>query len=126
MADYEYTLSHQEVVKAIIIDQHIHEGLWTLNIDFHVETSHAPRAHDPTLTVAIKAVGIMRAPPTDPFAVDAALINPIVSQRTEEAAQIADQASISKHAPNGGLQFCRDTYRNIAVQSPVKTRPKIN
>jgi hypothetical protein len=126
MANDEYTLSHQEVVKAILIDQHIHEGLWTLNIDFHVETSHAPRVHDPTLTVAIKGVGIMRAPPTDPFAVDAALINPMPSQLIEEAAQRTAQADSSHQGANGSMQFCRDAYRHIAVQSAIKTRSKIS
>jgi hypothetical protein len=126
MANNEYTLSHQEVVKAIIIDQHIHEGLWTLNINFNVEASHAPRVHDPSLTVTIKGVGIMRAPPTDPFAVDAALINPTPTPRVEETAQIAAQANSanSDHVPDGSMQFCRDVYRSIAVQSAVKPRSK--
>jgi hypothetical protein len=126
MANNEYVLSHQEVVKAIIIDQHIHEGLWTLKIDFNVEASHAPRVHDPTLTVTIKGVGIMRAPSTDPFAVDAALINPAATQRAEETAQPAAQATSanSNHVPDGSMRFCRDVYRSIAVQSAVKPRSK--
>lgn len=126
MANNEYMLSHQEVVKAIIIDQHIHEGLWTLNISFNVESSHAPRVHDPTLTVTIKNLGIMRAPPTDPFAVDAALINPTRTQPVEETAQTATPANgvNSNHVPDGSMQFCRDVYRSIAVQSGIKPRSK--
>jgi hypothetical protein len=124
MANNEYTLSHQEVVKAILIDQHIHEGLWTLNIHFDVEASHAPRVHDPTLTVMIKGVGIMRAPPTDPFAVDAALVNPIPAQHAVEPAQLAAPANGSHHASTSEMQFCRDVYRHIAMQSGIKPRPK--
>ncbi|SDR40712.1 hypothetical protein SAMN05443245_5603 [Paraburkholderia fungorum] len=126
MAHNEYALSHQEVVKAIIIDQHIHEGLWTLNINFNVEASHAPRVHDPTLTVTIKNVGIMRAPPTDPFAVDAALINPVPAEPVAETAQTATHANgaNSTHLPDGSMQFCRDVYRSIAVQSAIKPRSK--
>jgi hypothetical protein len=122
MTNDECTLSHQEVVKAIIIDQHIHEGLWTLNINFSVESSHAPRVPDTKLTITIKGIGIMRALPTDLFAVDAALINP-TPQRVEETVHIASAVDGSH---NGGMQFCRDVYRNVAVQSaatkaPVKT-----
>jgi hypothetical protein len=126
MANNEYTLSHQEVVKAIIIDQHIHEGLWTLNIDFNVEATHAPRIHDPSLLVTIKGVGIKRAPPADLFAVDAALINPPSTQRVEEPAQMTATANgaNSKHVPDGSMQFCRDVYRNIAVQTAKKPRSK--
>ena len=124
MASNEYTLSHQEVVKAIIVDQHIHEGLWTLNIDFNVEASHAPRIHDPSLMVTIKGVGIKRAPPADLFAVDAALVNPPSARRVEENEPIAAKANgiDSKHVPAGSMQFCRDVYRNIAVQSAKKPR----
>jgi hypothetical protein len=124
MANNEYTLSHQEVVKAIIIDQQIHEGLWKLNIDFNVEASRAPRVHDPSVTVTIKGVGIMRAPPTDLFAVDAALINPMPTRHVEETAQIVAQVKGSANSPNGSTQFCRDVYRSIAVQSAPKPRSK--
>lgn len=124
MANNAYTLSHQEVVKAIIIDQDIHEGLWTLDINFNVEANHGPRVHDPTLTVTIKSVGIRRAPPADLFAVDAALINPELAQRAEKTEQISAQTKGSNHAPNGEMQFCRDVYRNIAVQSAMKPRSK--
>jgi hypothetical protein len=119
MTNDECTLSHQEVVKAIIIDQDIHEGLWTLNINFNVEASHAPRVPDPSLTVTIKGIGIMRALLTDPFAVDAALINPH-PRRVEETVQVASVASGSH---NGGMQFCRDVYRHVAVQSAASKAP---
>jgi hypothetical protein len=129
MANNEFTLSHQEVVKAIIIDQHIHEGLWALNIDFNVEASQAPRLHDPVLMVTIKGVGIRRAPSSDPFAVDAALINPVRRQPVEKAAEKAthpvnQKSGSSKHAPNGEMQFYRDAYSHIAVQSGIKPRTK--
>jgi hypothetical protein len=119
MTNDERTLSHQEVVKAIIIDQDIHEGLWTLNIDFNVETSHAPRVPDPRLTVIVKGIGIMRALLTDPFAVDAALINPH-PRHVEETVPVASTASASH---NGGMQFCRDVYRHVAVQSAASKAP---
>jgi hypothetical protein len=120
MTNDEYTLSHQEVVKAIIIDQDIHEGLWTLNVNFNVETSHAPRVPNPSLTVIVKGIGIMRALLTDPFAVDAALINP-PPQRVEETAEVASAPSTPHR--DGGMQFCRDVYRHIEVQSAASKVP---
>jgi hypothetical protein len=47
MASNEYTLSHQDVVKAVIIHQNIHEGFWTLNINFNVAATHGPQVPDP-------------------------------------------------------------------------------
>ncbi|WP_367837655.1 hypothetical protein [Paraburkholderia sp. DGU8] len=118
MANTEYTLSHQDVVKAIIIDQDIHEGFWTLNVNFDVAASHGPRVPDPGFTVTIKGIGIMRAPPTDPFAIDAALVNPNSPRPVEGTVHIT---SAVNGAHGNGMQFCRDVYRNVAVQSPIKT-----
>lgn len=125
MAHDEYTLSHQDVVKAIIIDQAIHEGLWTLLINFDFAASHAPRVRDPCLTVTIKGVGIMRAALTDPFAVDAALVNP-EPQPVEETVHVtaAIDGSHNSHTPQQSMQFCRNAYRHIAVQSRIKTPTK--
>ncbi|CAB3777509.1 hypothetical protein LMG28614_00403 [Paraburkholderia ultramafica] len=121
MANNEYTLSHQDVVKAIIIDQNIHEGFWTLNINFNVAASHGPRVPDPCLAVTIKGIGITRASPTDPFAIDAALINPTLSQPVEGTVHIT-AAINGTHSDS--MQFCRDVYRNVAVQSAIKTPTK--
>ena len=69
MANNEYTLSHQDVVKAVIIHQNIHEGFWTLNINFNVAATHGPQVPDPCLAVTIKGIGIMRTSPADPLAI---------------------------------------------------------
>lgn len=117
MANNEYMLSHQDVVKAVIIQQNIHEGFWTLNINFSVAATHGAHVPDPCLAVTIQGIGILRASPKDPFAVDAALINPLASQRVEGTVHIA--AAING-THDSGMQFCRDVYRNVAVQSPIK------
>lgn len=121
MASNQYTLSHQDVVKAVIIHQDIHEGFWTLNINFDVAAGHGPQLSDPCLAVTIKGIGIMRASPSDPFAIDAALANPHVPQHVEGTVRIA--AAVNG-AHQGGMQFCRDVYRNVAVQSAVKAPGK--
>lgn len=121
MANNEYTLSHQDVVKAIIIDQNIHEGFWTLNINFNVAASHGPQLPDPCLAVTIKGVGILRASSADPFAIDAALVNPVTPQRVEGTVQIAAAINGTR---DSGMQFCRDVYRNVAIQSATKAPTK--
>jgi hypothetical protein len=121
MANNEYTLSHQDVVKAIIIDQNIHEGFWTLNINFNVAASHGPRVPDPCLAVTIKGIGIMRASSTDPFAIDAALLNPTPPLPVEGTVHITAAVN-GTHSDS--MQFCRDVYRNVAVQSAIKTPTK--
>ncbi|MFM0305419.1 hypothetical protein PQQ99_35435 [Paraburkholderia sediminicola] len=121
MANNEYTLSHQDVVKAVIIHQNIHEGFWTLNINFNVAATHGPQVPDPCLAVTIKGIGIMRASSADPLATDAALVNPPVPEPVDGAVHIA--AAING-THEGGMQFCRDVYRNVAVQSAVRAPNK--
>ncbi|MGF6899180.1 hypothetical protein [Paraburkholderia sp. GAS348] len=124
MANNEYTLSHQDVVKAVIIHQNIHEGFWTLNINFNVAATHGPRVPDPGLAVTIKGIGIKRVSSGDPLAIDAALVNPPVPEHVEGAVHAAHIAADANGAHKGGMQFCRDVYRNVAVQSAVRARTK--
>lgn len=117
MASNEYTLSHQDVVKAVIIHQGIHEGFWTLNVSFDVAAGHGAQASDPCLAVTIRGIGIMRASPADPFAIDAASVNPPAPQRVEGTVHVTAAVNGTHER---GMQFCRDVYRNVAVQSAVK------
>lgn len=113
MASSEYLLSHQDLVKAVIIHQNIHEGFWRLNINFNVAATHGKQVPDPCLAVTIQGIGIMRADPSDEMAVDAALTNP---------EKIAPANDASHDAP-ASMQFCRDVYRNIAVHLDDAAKP---
>jgi hypothetical protein len=121
MASNEYVLSHHDVVKAIIIDQNIHEGFWTLNVNFNVAASHGPQLPDPCLAVTITGIGIMRAEAADPFAIDAALVNPTAPRRVEGTVQTAAAVNGTR---DSGVQYCRDVYRNVAVQSAARPPTK--
>ena len=105
MANSEYLLSHQELVKALIIHQNIHEGFWRLNINFNVTATHGKQVPDPCVAVTIQGIGIMKAEPNDELAVDAALTNP---EKIEPPRDATSETS-------AGMQFCRDVYRNVAV-----------
>ncbi|WP_186308709.1 hypothetical protein [Paraburkholderia sp. BCC1885] len=113
MANTEYLLSHQDLVKAVIIHQNIHEGFWRLNINFNVAAMHGKDVPDPSLAVTIQGIGIMQADSTDEMAVDAARANP---EKTVSAASEAPRAP-------AGMQFCRDVYRNIEVRLDDAARP---
>ena len=119
----DYTLSHEDVVKAVILHQNIREGFWKLNVNFNVAASHGPHGPDPHLAVSIRSIGITKASADDPLAVDAALVNSLVAPRIERTIGIAT-------ADNGsgsvGTQFCRDVYRNIAILSPVRSRLRVS
>ncbi len=110
MTHREFLLTHQELVKAVIIHRNIHEGFWRLNINFDVVATHGQLTPDPCLAVTIRAIGIMQATPDDTMAVDAARVNPAPAPRT------APQ-------PRGGTQFAQDGYRRIAIHLDNHTPP---
>jgi hypothetical protein len=113
MANTEYLLSHQDLVKAVIIHQDIRDGYWRLNINFNVAATHGKDVPDPCVAVTIQGIGIMKADPADEMAVDAALVNPAKIKPTVE------KTSESRI----GMQFCRDVYRNVAVHLDDAGRP---
>jgi hypothetical protein len=113
MANTEYLLSHQDLVKAVIIHQDIHEGFWRLNINFNVAATHGKDVPDPCVAVTIHGIGIMKADPSDEMAVDAAAVNP------EKIAPVVDKT----HDAPIGMQFCRDVYRNVEVRLDDGARP---
>ena len=113
MANSEYLLSHQELVKAVIIHQNIHEGFWRLNINFNVTATHGKQAPDPCVAVTIQGIGIMKTEPGDELAVDAALTNPEKIEAPQDP---------TPETP-AGMQFCRDVYRNVAVHLDDAAKP---
>jgi hypothetical protein len=113
MASSEYLLSHQDLVKAVIIHQNIHEGFWRLNINFNVAATHGKQVPDPCVAVTIQGIGIMQADAGDEMAVDAALANPVVEIRPSQ----------NPHDAAAGMQFCRDVYRNVEVRLDDASKP---
>lgn len=113
MARSEHLLSHQELVKAVIIHQNIHEGFWRLNINFNVAATHGKLVPDPCVAVTIQGIGIMPAESTDEMAVDAAIANPEKIPSTSDAA----------HDASAAMVFCRDVYRHVAVHLDDASKP---
>jgi hypothetical protein len=78
----QYTFSFEEVVTALIKQQDINEGLWTLNVNFKFEVKNVrkdanrPDVH-PGFLGFIQHVGIVRVEKSIPgLSVDAAKVNP--------------------------------------------------
>jgi hypothetical protein len=113
MARSEHLLSHQELVKAVIIYQNIHDGFWRLNINFNVAATHGTLVPDPCVAVSIEGIGIMPADPADEMAVDASIANP---EKIPSTSDVARNTS-------AGMVFCRDAYRHVAMHLDDASKP---
>lgn len=87
-----YKFSYQEVVEALIKQQGIHEGLWSLYVEFGIAAANMnmalqvkgqaitpPTETDdltPAAIVPIVSIGIIRAEKQNRLTVDAAEVNP--------------------------------------------------
>lgn len=73
------TLSHRELVEALIKNQGIHSGIWQLYVEFGIAAgniSTGPDELSPSAIVPIKKIGLHRVDKENPLALDASKINP--------------------------------------------------
>jgi hypothetical protein len=73
------TFTHKEVVEALIRYNDIHEGLWTLSIEFGLAAANVgpePSELLPAAIIAVKKIGLQRSEETNNLTVDAAEANP--------------------------------------------------
>lgn len=76
------TFSHQEVVAALIKAQNIHEGLWSLYVEFGIAAANVPagpsedNGYFPAAIVPVVKLGIQRTDTSTNLSVDAAVSNP--------------------------------------------------
>lgn len=80
----QYTLSHKELAEAIIKELGIHEGRWSVIVNFNFRGANVGFEEGvayPTGLVSISTVGITRADHSTPanLVVDAAEVNPVPS-----------------------------------------------
>jgi hypothetical protein len=76
----QYTFTHQELIKLLIKEQGLHEGVWQLIVNFGFAGSNVgPSVNDlnPAAVVAVGGIGIQRATgERTNLTVDAAEVNP--------------------------------------------------
>ena len=71
--------THQEIAALIIKHQGIHEGYWSIYVEFGFDAADVNRnglSLLPTALASVVHVGITRCEAVHPLAVDAAVVNP--------------------------------------------------
>jgi hypothetical protein len=74
------TLSHKEVVEALIKHQNIHEGIWQLYVEFGIAAANMVMGEgqaSPTAIVPVNKIGLHRVDKETPLSLDASKVNPI-------------------------------------------------
>ena len=77
-----YTFSHKELIELLIKKQDIHEGLWSITIEFGFGALNVAAGPDdpngaPAAINIVKRIGIQKQDQQTPLTVDAAQVNPI-------------------------------------------------
>jgi alcohol dehydrogenase class IV len=77
----DYLFSYQEVVEALIKHQGIHEGLWSLRVEFalgaaNVHTTPGGAEMVPAAIIPLQSIGLQRSASLNNLTVDAAIVNP--------------------------------------------------
>jgi len=74
-----YHFSHQEVVEALIKQQDLHDGIWSLIVEFGLgsaNTGPGPQDLNPTAIVPVLKMGLVKSKELTNLAVDASVVNP--------------------------------------------------
>jgi hypothetical protein len=76
----QYMFSAKDLLDVLIKQQKVHEGFWTLAVEFNFTATMAgtsPSELLPSAIIAVNKVGIQRTDKQVPGSVDAAVINPL-------------------------------------------------
>jgi hypothetical protein len=76
-----YTFSYQDIVKLLVKQEGIHEGLWSLRVELglaavNVNQSEGSLDIIPAALIPIKNIGIQQGMELNALTVDAAVVNP--------------------------------------------------
>jgi hypothetical protein len=78
--------SHKEVVEALIKQQDIHEGIWTLLLQFGIQGANVALGSPnlvPAAIVPVVGIGLQKADQVTNMSVDAAIVNPAPAQHED-------------------------------------------
>lgn len=87
----QYEFSLQEVAKALILQQDLHEGLWQLAINFsfaasNIATDEKKTGLRPAALIAVQNLMLAKCTELSDIAVDAAVVNPLKT-KTKQSKQ---------------------------------------
>jgi hypothetical protein len=71
--------SYKEVVEALIKKQGLHEGIWTLSVNFGMQATNVGVSESdlkPSAIVAILGIGLQKTDKDNALSVDATKVNP--------------------------------------------------
>jgi hypothetical protein len=74
-----YTFTHKELVEALIKTQGLHEGLWSMYVEFGLGAVNAGPSDDqllPAAIVPVVKIGLQKGEKENAITVDAAKVNP--------------------------------------------------
>jgi hypothetical protein len=82
----QFDFSYKEVVEALIRHQGLHEGIWSLNLNFGITAGNFSQGETfmPAAIVPVAKIGLLQVPEVNPLAVDASIMNPAPSWVPEE------------------------------------------
>lgn len=81
----ELNFKYREVVEALLKQSNIHEGLWTLSVQFGLAAANLGPSDEqlmPTAILAVQSLGISRADKATNLTVDATVANPAPASKT--------------------------------------------
>ena len=80
----ELLFKYGEVVEALLKQSDIHEGLWTLSVQFGLAAANLGPSDEelkPTAVLAVLALGISRVDKATNLTVDASVVNPAPARK---------------------------------------------
>jgi hypothetical protein len=75
----QITFSFKEVAEALVKKQGLHDGIWSINVNFGIQGTNAgPNENDlkPAAIIPILQIGLQKVDKETNLAVDAAKVNP--------------------------------------------------
>lgn len=75
----QLVFTYKEVVEALLKQSHIHEGLWSLYVEFGIAAANAGPSDQelkPAAIVPVMSLGITKADKLNSLTVDASVVNP--------------------------------------------------
>ena len=80
----QFEFSFQEVAEALIKQQKIHEGVWSVTARFGIKALNVGSSDEdllPTAIIPLVKLGLRKVPAEDNLSVDAAKVNPVPRKR---------------------------------------------
>jgi hypothetical protein len=95
-----YIFDYKEVAAALVKQQGLHEGLWGIYMEFGIGAGNIPGPSEntmfPTAIVPVMKIGIHRFDTPNPLTVDAAEINPPLTDLPKPSSKTKKRSSIKK------------------------------